>query len=415
MPPKPNPPPPPITIQQIAGVLSSAATGIESILFRSPGKMVDVQQALNSFHSHPTIIKLMESIPSSTPSTTLPSHIIKDVRDIKTSLLALQKAISAGPKPSKPPTDPKNPKSRTMETSGQVTSQNISSFAKVAALPPRPSVVVNLSNSVWDGVRPSTAELCEGINSALSLALNDQVRISAARWTARDNLILTGSPNTTVQNLQLATPTIRQHLAESYPDSQELPTPINIRPNVKWSKILINSVPTGVSGFKPAKSPDECHAALVTDNPAYAALHITQRPSWVRNPTSYADNSVSSLVVAFEDPDGSQARGLLAGKVLFIFGSCATLRKWKQRPSPPRSTQTAIPVTSPQSSPALTPTELVPSSSFTLDVADITPFIPAPAPNLAGPVTRSNQDMKGKEDNAGRSLTKTTRPATKKR
>ncbi|KAI9450683.1 hypothetical protein BJY52DRAFT_1227092 [Lactarius psammicola] len=356
----------------------------------------------------------MESNPPSAPSTILPSHILKDVRDIKTSIMALQKAIAAGPQPSKPPTDSKPPKSRTTETAGKASGQTISSFAKVAALPPRPSVVVNLSNSDWDGARPSTAELCEGINSALSLAQIDQVRISAARWTARGNLILTGSPNTTAQNLQLATPTIRQHLAESYPDSQELPTPLTIRPNVKWSKILINSVPTGVSGFKSAKSPNECHAALIADNPAYAALHITQRPSWVRDPNSYTDNSVSSLVVAFEDPDGSQARGLLAGKVLFIFGSCATLRKWKQRPSPPRPTQTAIPDTSPQSSPALTPTELVPSS-FTLDEATPTPFIPTPAPNLAGPVTRSTQDMKGKSDNAGRSLTKTTRPATKKR
>jgi hypothetical protein len=35
--------------------------------------------------------------------------------------------------------------------------------------------------------------------------------------------------------------------------------------------------------------------------------------------------------VAFEDPDSSKLKSLLAGRHLFAFGTRATLRKWKQR------------------------------------------------------------------------------------
>ena len=110
-------------------------------------------------------------------------------------------------------------------------------------------------------------------------------------------MILTGGPNTTAQHLQQAIPTIRQHIAKTYliPDESEPLPPPTIRPNVKWSKLLINSVPTGVAPFCDARTPDECHTALVTDNPSYATLNITQKPSWVRNPLSYAEGAVSSL------------------------------------------------------------------------------------------------------------------------
>ncbi|KAH9019509.1 hypothetical protein EDB85DRAFT_1896607 [Lactarius pseudohatsudake] len=196
---------------------------------------------------------------------------------------------------------------------------------------------------------PSPAQICEGINDALEHAQNDQVRVSAARWTARDNLVLTGSPDTTAQSLQLATPTI------------------------------------------------------LGNNPAYASLHVTQRPSWVRNPDSYSNNTVSSLVVAFEDPDSSLARGLLASKVLFIFGNCATIRKWKQRPLTRKSKTESTP-NAPNPQPHTQPPhESVPTSPvppqfvFGLDLD--------PTPSHAGLPSRSAQDMEGESDNAGRSRT----------
>jgi hypothetical protein len=49
-----------------------------------------------------------------------------------------------------------------------------------------------------------------------------------------------------------------------------------------------------------------------------------QKPSWVHT-------SSSSLVVAFEDPDGMRLKSLLVAWHLFAFGTRATIRKWKQR------------------------------------------------------------------------------------
>jgi hypothetical protein len=72
-------------------------------------------------------------------------------------------------------------------------------------------------------------------------------------------------------------------------------------------------------------------AALATINPSYAALLITQKPSWVRAPTSYSSGAVSSLSVAFEDTDGSILRALLAEHYLYAFGNRATVKKWKYR------------------------------------------------------------------------------------
>ena len=56
-----------------------------------------------------------------------------------------------------------------------------------------------------------------------------------------------------------------------------------------------------------------------------------QKPSWVRPPSSYKQDAVSSLSVAFEDPDGTKSKALLAEQHLYIFGTRATVKKWKYR------------------------------------------------------------------------------------
>ena len=110
----------------------------------------------------------------------------------------------------------------------------------------------------------------------------------------------------TLHTLQLAAP----HISASLPHILNLPSslpPPQPRPNTKWSKILINSVPTGTTNDRSPLSPDECHLALAASNPSYASLSIMQKPSWVCPPTSYKSGSISSLSVAFEDLDGSNS------------------------------------------------------------------------------------------------------------
>ncbi len=56
-----------------------------------------------------------------------------------------------------------------------------------------------------------------------------------------------------------------------------------------------------------------------------------QKPSWVHPPSSYKSNSSSSLVVAFEDPDGESSKALLVVRFLYALGTRATVKKWKQK------------------------------------------------------------------------------------
>jgi hypothetical protein len=62
----------------------------------------------------------------------------------------------------------------------------------------------------------------------------------------------------------------------------------------------------------------ECHDAMKASNPIHATLKVTQRPSWVHSPASYSPDTVSSLSMAFEDPDRGKLRMLLAGRYSYI-------------------------------------------------------------------------------------------------
>jgi len=140
------------------------------------------------------------------------------------------------------------------------------------------------------------------------------------------NLVITRGPAVTPHMLQLAAPHITASLTKSLPLPSNAPLP-QPRPNPKWSKITINSIPTGMSLVRSPLSPDECHIVLVASNPSYTSLSITQKPSWVHLPTLYKLGSVFSLSVAFEDPDGSKLKVLLAKQYLYAYGNRASVQK----------------------------------------------------------------------------------------
>ena len=203
--------------------------------------------------------------------------------------------------------------------------------------PPRASLVISLPDA------PSNASLfAQSATQADMMAMlcmetlashpqYADVKVSAAKWTPKGNLVVFGGPDTPQDRL-LAT----SHILTSAISSR-LSVPgasrILARANVKWSKVLINGVL--LYGAGPATSPAPSaalHALLVDNNPAYKALKITQMPSWVRAPATYQPTQEkSSLVVAFEDPDGSIARDLIKAKSLFVFGAQATVKKWKYK------------------------------------------------------------------------------------
>ena len=186
--------------------------------------------------------------------------------------------------------------------------------------------LAKLGINTEDRVKPEV--LCQTLNKDLAAITPPQVQLVATRWTAKGNLVITGGPAVTPHTLQLAAPHISTSLLHSFnlPTNSPLPQP---RPNTKWSKITINGIPTGTTHDRSPLSPDECHMALAALNPSYASLSIIQKPSWVRPPSSYKPGSVSSLSVAFEDPDGSKLRVLLAECYLYALGNRASVLKWK--------------------------------------------------------------------------------------
>ncbi|KAH8976623.1 hypothetical protein EDB86DRAFT_3095267 [Lactarius hatsudake] len=211
------------------------------------------------------------------------------------------------------------------------------SFASVAKTPARPSLVVSLQPPVAGGPKPlavrrSPQELVTHLNAILA-SEDHPVTLSAARWTAKNNLVVTAGPDTTVHHLAAASHLISDSLT-TFLSADNSPLPVLTRENCKWARLMINGIPTGVSPTRGPYTPSELHAAFLADNPAYRKLRLTQPPSWVRAPSSYTPGSVSSIVMAFEDPSGDSLRSLMAEWTLFAFGHSGELKRWKAKPHP---------------------------------------------------------------------------------
>ena len=377
-----NPPP---TLAQLSSALQNLSRGITAHHERATDKKPLV--ALLTTFAKSFIIPIVkhDQLYPSCHTPIHPSTKQDELKQIQNTLQALSRAVTGLQKKASPPSKPPLP-----------TNLNPSpSYAsKAATKPSNPSIVVVLShlpadhNLRWS--RPS--EIYTTINNALSVTPHHQVHVSAVRWTTKGNLIVTGGHMTMAHQLQLTSPIIAKALTEAYSSTVNPIITPHTRANVKWSKILINGLPTGVTDSRDAYTPDECHAALAAENPSYSSLIIAQKPSWVKPPHDFTPGSSFSLVMAFEDLDGSKARALLGAKHLYAFGTRATLRKWKQRSTPPS------PPSPTPSSPENTVDTPHPPLAFSFD-----PPTNAPAANK--PITRRSAARKSK---AGSSATNKT-------
>ncbi len=301
-----------------------------------------------------TILGFSPTSPSSVPPTA-PSLPQEELRLLRTSFdsafasLAGQvkeltdKVNSSGPPPkaatAKKPSAQPTPKPRAQPPTAPAPTPASRpappSFASVAKTPARPSLVVALHPSVPGAdvplaVRRNPQEVVTNLNAELADSPHP-VALSTAQWTAKNNLVVIAGPDTSAHQLMQASHLISDVLS-TFLSHDSSPLPITSRENVKWSRLLINGIPTGASSSRRPYSPSECHQALMADNPAFRTLRFTQPPSWVRAPSTYRPGSVSSLVVAFKDPSGDSLRSLLAGKTLFAFGHSGELWRWKQKP-----------------------------------------------------------------------------------
>jgi len=318
------------------------------LAYISSGKYVtqglSLVDLLSPLLNNPSVNQVIQArAPSEEPKDLSPSNSENSaLLEIKASLSSLTKAVAS--LQAKPPPKASRGKPNLDTKSKSTTPTTYASRA--ASKPSNHSIVVDLSSIPLDiKDRPRPELISAKLNSQLSSSYPQKIHIAAVRWTARGNLIITSGPNTPSQVLQSASPTISSILHKAFKQPTSAPPPPT-RPNVRWSKLLINGVPTYASEDRGPLSPEECHEALHALNPSYATLLVTRKPSWVRTPSSYQQDSISSLVVAFEDPDGSALRTMLTERYLYIKGVRAKVHKWKQ-PQPQKKDPSKKHATSP--------------------------------------------------------------------
>ncbi|KAH9169715.1 hypothetical protein EDB89DRAFT_2194199 [Lactarius sanguifluus] len=281
--------------------------------------------------------------PAPTPK---PSTLFTEISNIKESLTALQSSMAClqNQAASTPP-----PTVTVHQSTTHATSNSKPVPANHPEPPASPTSHVNLHTTLKPSHHPSIIArimtedptnhppphiLCNTINEALKRASHSCVHLSSARWTMKGNLVLTGGHANTLQQLLSARNKISESITSKFPNIHKHSTAIHIEANIRWSKIRINNIPTSVSNNRGPWTPDECHEALLTDNPGYTKLNITQRPSWVKHSDTYRKNTMSSLVFAFEDPNSHLAQDLIDSRRMYIFGTDATVKPWTDSQAP---------------------------------------------------------------------------------
>ncbi|KAH9959570.1 hypothetical protein BJV74DRAFT_917148 [Russula compacta] len=302
----------PPTAQQVTGALRSVITASQQLIETNPSTINDLRPIFLQFYANP-IFTIVLGLPTQhQPTPPMPEHqLSSQLDDIVSMLKALSQTVDGlkNNPGGKTPT-PNTPPSASKAAKPGLTKQATTYSAKLGT-PSRPSLVLDFpAGTFQQSTRVPEASLCLCINEALATNNQYLAWLSAIKWTAKGNLL---DVNITISC---------------------------IRPNVKWSKILIHSVPTGVSKERAAYSKEECHMALAKENPTYASLNIMQPPRWICPHSSFTPSQAySSLIVAFEDPNGSKNKELLTSKQLYVFGMHTKTAKWKQS-SPKLTTQT---------------------------------------------------------------------------
>ncbi|KAI9433504.1 hypothetical protein H4582DRAFT_2186424 [Lactarius indigo] len=286
--------------------------------------VAECKTILNQFLSHPDVVTFLPHSSSNSPPPS--DAILKELKELRGAIAKLgpqarQTADASRPtRNSNPKTTPPTPKPQPQPSP--------------PTSPIRPTLIAHTRIDA-SAPHPPISGLINQLNSLFQEDTPAHMRFSSARWSGTGNLVLTGGPGTTAQQLLKLDTQIQSTIA----DFLSSPLPL-LTVNSKWSKILINNVPTGVTTNSGPASPHDCHLSLLTHNPIYATLLVTQKPSWVRPPSSLTPHSHSSLVMAFEDPTGAILQQLIKNKSLHIFSTEAPVKAWQDKKRPHKNTAT---------------------------------------------------------------------------
>jgi hypothetical protein len=263
------------------------------------------------------VAKLVEVKSSPPPAAAQPSHTPRPAQ------AKSQPPLAAAPAPQLPKPSPPKPNAN-------------------------PELLVSIPNPppVWlPALQPVDAVLA--LNAALASRPDTRgITVFAMRRSSKGNLVFTAGPGVTqpqfadiagkIDFSAVLMSTSRKAGSSSAPISN-----CSATANVPWAKLQVDGVPTGVNSYAQAYTSDAILQSLLDCNPSLRGLHITQPPSWVRKPKSYAHGSSSSFTFAFQDPTGDLAKTALAGKRVFVLGVHATVKRWT--PTSKRSRQAADP------------------------------------------------------------------------
>jgi hypothetical protein len=204
-------------------------------------RVADISPYLLDFFGDPTIQEIFHhgqglTIREDNITADKDTQFQSTLKSLHTSMQSIQKQLDklSNNKGSPPPK-----KSRT------TTKPTPKTYLAIAgARAPNTSLIVDLAHlGLADDTRPRPEVICSTLNERLRQISPPQAMLAAVRWTARGNLVITGAPSATPHTLQIAAPHISAILMQAFqiPSDKALPA---ARPNVKWSKISINGVPT---------------------------------------------------------------------------------------------------------------------------------------------------------------------------
>jgi len=157
--------------------------------------------------------------------------------------------------------------------------------------------------------------------------IHTNVWVSAAKWTPKGNLVMFTGPRVAHDTLFATSHLLTTAVSQALPDDPK----ISSRLNVKWGKVLINSVPTSIiKGHLHAHLPPTCWQVLIDNNPSLCHLKVCQLPSWVHHLSLFTTNLASSLVLTFENPDRTITPSLIKSRFLYAFGTQCCIKAWHQ-------------------------------------------------------------------------------------
>lgn len=255
----------PLAHESLASVLGLAWAYLQAMhpvkVPRSDAKLAVSAHIMSLFLNDPLIQAVLPPAASHAATSRELTALQAKMSSLEASIALLAKSHKDPITPPTPSAQPAQPNPARGKAPG-----TLPTYAAKASSPQCPSIVVGAAAYTWtEEARPSLADLCTTINRTLVTSPHAQVLLSATKWTQKGNLVIWGGPNTTAHHLSAALPTISEALQASLSalaDSSP-PLPPSVRPNVKWSRALLNGVSTGHTASKGAHTPDECHQALI--------------------------------------------------------------------------------------------------------------------------------------------------------